>query len=583
MLNGLTPIVPATSIAPASMNFVNNQSGAIPGDRTAIAYPLLPHQMQFSAVTDNAMGAPIAMMHQRGAQAAGNSFFIQPGNFPGILAPVQPGAQAIMTTAQPGPQSAVQLSSLQPAPVAPTQSMGPQPIALPPRVPPHAYSHQALPPAAHVPENPSLVNRAFSGTTQQAISESSANIVPASVSQENVTQPKLTTAHGQNLSQHGPQSEGASRSDAKPTSENKESSSASSDPSSLLEPSDLLSHHARQLHQTYLSVLENMSDDENPEEVEQMKKVAPLSEKNDPNSDLQTQHGDEHASQPRDHSASQSTSVNSASMTVNPSNHEMPDFLSGFDKVTAASGGNQIQTSPSQGQDQYSPPFTSRSFDDFHRFLGNLSPLATAKTSGNNPAGHAGVFSPGLAMSPTSRQAVTRREVPVGPPAAQVSNGVLAPQQQQRPNMQQTTLPGSSKPNSSGVAPNPFGADAYNMFAQQSAFAASQHSAYTPQWRTLGDHTQNAASGSQQSESGQVPMTAGLLDCRRGQASNVVSEPSNASGSTGGSSSESGGDNASDNAANDSDGASSESSVRKKMRLSYNQGVNVQCEESATN
>lgn len=73
------------------------------------------------------------------------------------------------------------------------------------------------------------------------------------------------------------------------------------------------------------------------------------------------------------------SSQGSASVQPMPSGSvpELPDFLSGFDKVI----GHSTFAPEAKGL-QYSPPFTSQSFDDIHLFLGKEA-LTLNETSGN--------------------------------------------------------------------------------------------------------------------------------------------------------------------------------------------------------
>ena len=128
---------------------------------------------------------------------------------------------------------------------------------------------------------------------------------------------------------------------------------------------------------------------------------------------------------------------------------EVPDFLTGFDKLAASqlSGAHvasRVATTESsmEGSLQYSPPFTSRSFDNFHRFLGTdwslLEDASEMKTS--NTVGHE--------QKPHS---LAKPSLP--PPTIS-------------PLLDTTAL---------------FAADSYAMFAQETAaIAASQHAAYLP-------------------------------------------------------------------------------------------------------
>ena len=114
--------------------------------------------------------------------------------------------------------------------------------------------------------------------------------------------------------------------------------------------------------------------------------------------------------------------------------HSFPDFLAGFDKVALSmkpsASGLQESEEQQQPQLQCSPPFTSRSFDDFHRLLGkDLSPLDEESSK----AGSQEKKSPPTASDSSKKKFDT------------------------------TAL---------------FTAESYAMFAQESARAASQHAAY---------------------------------------------------------------------------------------------------------
>ena len=67
----------------------------------------------------------------------------------------------------------------------------------------------------------------------------------------------------------------------------------------------------------------------------------------------------------------------------------VPDFLAGFDKVKLAmkpEKAHHVHSTVGDDLDQYSPPFTSRSFDDFHRFLGeDLAPLGSPVIQPSQP------------------------------------------------------------------------------------------------------------------------------------------------------------------------------------------------------
>ena len=119
-----------------------------------------------------------------------------------------------------------------------------------------------------------------------------------------------------------------------------------------------------------------------------------------------------------------------------------PDFLSGFDKAV-----NREPTTSkelvSNKNDAYSPPFTSRSFDDFHRLLGkDLTPLGEVAPSA-------------AASEPGTTGNLTKPDV----------------------HQQSNDKPAIVVPDTTAL----FTAESYALFAQESALAASQHDAYLPQ------------------------------------------------------------------------------------------------------
>lgn len=93
--------------------------------------------------------------------------------------------------------------------------------------------------------------------------------------------------------------------------------------------------------------------------------------------------------------------------TRSASQAEMPDLLAGFDKVSQIGPPrNHVGLSQAQVGDvshQYSPTFTSRSFDELHRFLGqeDLTPLSDAAT-------HLRKYSPSRLDANTDSQPVTQ-------------------------------------------------------------------------------------------------------------------------------------------------------------------------------
>lgn len=118
---------------------------------------------------------------------------------------------------------------------------------------------------------------------------------------------------------------------------------------------------------------------------------------------------------------------------------EMPDFLAGFDKVALSlkpdGGHGQRASLRTEEASQFSPTFTSRSFDDLHSFWGtDLSALDSPYAKAHNTA-------------PTSPKHSSG-----GPPMPALADHMAL-----------------------------FNADSYAMFAVESAaVVASQHSAYLP-------------------------------------------------------------------------------------------------------
>ena len=146
----------------------------------------------------------------------------------------------------------------------------------------------------------------------------------------------------------------------------------------------------------------------------------------------------------------QSSTSNSYRIVSSPS-ADLPDFLSGFEKVTAQTAGAiYSHHTPSQqlsistipvDQSQYSPPFTSRSFDDLHQHLGK-----------------------GLSPRPAQLEFPDFPPLPSSIASATIGRNDHAPTSQ--------SLLRNRAPVESVTA------DSYSVFAQQSANAVSQHSAY---------------------------------------------------------------------------------------------------------
>jgi hypothetical protein len=155
--------------------------------------------------------------------------------------------------------------------------------------------------------------------------------------------------------------------------------------------------------------------------------------------------GASHTSQERPTQHAQA-SAPPVSQGAAPETNEVVDFLAGFDNVTSnlehgAAQGKPNTDAPSTGSiPQYSPPFTSQSFDDFHRLLGkDLPPMDETidqKTTSSSTRDRQQPHSPLAATAQTSQ------------PIRELDTMAL------------------------------FNAESYAMFAQESAIAASQHAAY---------------------------------------------------------------------------------------------------------
>lgn len=253
---------------------------------------------------------------------------------------------------------------------------------------------------------------------------------------------------------------------------------------------------------------------------------------------------------------------------------EMPDFLSGF--YQAAEQKIHPKVSATAPVD-YTPAFASKSFDDFHPLLGkHLQPISSKKSADGHLSRDSALNFPGretiAAAVSNSANLASTLQPPVGHP-----NHQSAAMNKTTEGLKSDSLPNSnllaksfnealSQANTKSITPNSLGADFYSMFAQESAIAASQHSAYTG-----GNEMEPYALHTLQ----ESVIPTSLL--RPMHAQNVVSEPSITSGSDRGTEEidESPGETAaasgvSDNASNDSYGTNSEySRSRKKARTSY--------------
>lgn len=157
----------------------------------------------------------------------------------------------------------------------------------------------------------------------------------------------------------------------------------------------------------------------------------------------------------------------------------MPDFLSGFDKV---SGHKSTHHLPPIGDfDPYSPTYTTESFDDLHQLLGkNLTPLMMAGSQ-SQISNH------------TNSEIVTKPVIPQIQASSSTGTKKRIPQSslQMRPLKKRSSWEDSSvegfpvaeydqdhldiMPKSSNLNHS---ADSYSIFAQASAQASRQNSAY---------------------------------------------------------------------------------------------------------
>lgn len=157
-----------------------------------------------------------------------------------------------------------------------------------------------------------------------------------------------------------------------------------------------LHHQTNQLHQTFLSAL-NQTSSPKPNVTTSIAPapapfgapkppihMAPVAPPPYPQSQAQIMQATRHIHKiPPPAASLQPIAPKTPSAYQDPGSMDIPDFLSGFDKVAAerSKKEQQMQTAappppPVHIQSsEYSPPFTSRSFDDLHQHLGKgLSP-----------------------------------------------------------------------------------------------------------------------------------------------------------------------------------------------------------------
>ena len=265
---------------------------------------------------------------------------------------------------------------------------------------------------------------------------------------------------------------------------------------------------------------------------------------------------------------------------------DLPDFLAGFDKISEQNNPNSPnKLTPAHDPAQFSPTYTSRSFDDLHRLLGkNLSPEVRSQSIQSPLVKDLLVPLPS-SCTKTDRTSLLPSQSTGALTSDRATNcfPVLMPKafphrqfQQNSGHLYSEVLPTSG---------DSFGADSYSIFAQQSAVAASQHSAYISApsnsddgiMMLLGDDFEINYPSFNEVSQDHCPAVVHSQQCTgEYQASprftTMVSEPSDhGSDETQGDSFGSGTDNPTDgvSSSNDSDGSYSESSRWKKARSSY--------------
>ncbi len=271
---------------------------------------------------------------------------------------------------------------------------------------------------------------------------------------------------------------------------------------------------------------------------------------------------------------------------------EIPDFLSGFDRVAAVAAKEansfnngtyvlkdsapwisvapQMAAAASNGTtstEPHSPPFTSKSFDEFHRLLGNDLSMHKMEL---------------LQQAQVSEAVRIPATESLGQGASFTSQPMVRPA---------TIVPRSETKESS----NAFSADSYALFAQESARAVSEHSAYSLSnglHRLLGlpqeaprvvpiakprdimttdanhtNHNNNTGGGRTEFFGFQPALESASAFLthiyKTSHHSNLVSEESGSARGGSGMDSTTG----SDNASNDSDSNSEEGPCRKKVKM----------------
>jgi hypothetical protein len=140
------------------------------------------------------------------------------------------------------------------------------------------------------------------------------------------------------------------------------------------------------------------------------------------------------------------TTVTTTAQPLSQQITEIPDLLSGFEKVVQCMK-PAPQAAQNEEPEEYSPPFTSRSFDEFHRFLGKEElPLLDAATT--------------TCTGPESPDVTTNRNLHVT--ASAIGNNDIV-------------VPNSLAHDTAAL----FTAESYAMLAQASAMEASRHGAYS--------------------------------------------------------------------------------------------------------
>lgn len=295
-------------------------------------------------------------------------------------------------------------------------------------------------------------------------------------------------------------------------------------------------NHAEQLQQTYLNAIkqapapekESKSSPQQKADSNARKQKNPSRTEGDaaPNNETKTNalssttaiHSDQPAGSANDNATTNGASCQSSpddggegepSVVAAPQDSlgngptELPDLVSGFDNIAATTAtAFQLQQQslccPPDGTSlppaaemmcYYSPAYTSKSFDDLHQYLGTPQPfqLNSKSVAGEANKEDTGVpVTESLKLNQKAAGATTSRDGRSSQPESNMSSE----QMRGMPQPALVSLGPATNMRSGAVAQNflviapsdksnqAAQADAYAMFAQQSALAVSQHSAY---------------------------------------------------------------------------------------------------------